>query len=62
MKKKILNSPYWMCPENLMGISIAVGVVFGVGIDNVGLGICLGVAIGAGMGSIQKKKKERTKN
>ena len=60
MKKKILNSPYWMCPENLMGISIAVGVVFGVGIDNVGLGICLGVAIGAGMVEIQEKRKEKT--
>lgn len=62
MKKKILNSPYWMCPENLMGISIAVGVVFGVSQDNVGLGICLGVAIGAGMIEIQKKRKERTED
>ena len=43
-----------------MGISIAVGVVFGVSQDNVGLGICLGVAIGAGMGSIQNKRKEET--
>ena len=48
-----------MCPKNLMGICVASGVVFGVLIDNVGLGICLGVAIGAGMVETQKKRKEK---
>ena len=62
MKKKIFNSPYWMWPKNLMGICVAFGVVFGVLIDNVGLGICLGVAIGAGMVEIQKKRKEKTED
>ena len=45
-----------------MGICVAFGVVFGVLIDNVGLGICLGVAIGAGMVEIQKKRKEKTED
>ena len=34
---------------NLLGAGIAIGVVFGVAISNIGLGIALGLAIGASM-------------
>ncbi len=46
-------------PENLLGISIALGVLFGYGTDNVGVGIALGVAIGASLAA--KRKKEIAK-
>jgi hypothetical protein len=52
------------CPENLLGISIALGVVFGYGTGNVGVGIALGVAIGAGLATKRKKaiaKEKRIK-
>ena len=32
-------------PTNLLGAGIAIGVVFGVAISNIGLGIALGLAI-----------------
>ena len=34
------------------GLGISFGIIFGIGIDNVGLGI----ALGAGIGSTQQKK------
>lgn len=34
---------------NIMGASLAIGIAFGVGINNIGLGIALGVAIGAAL-------------
>ena len=46
-------------PENLIGIGIALGVLFGYAIDNVGVGIALGVAIGAGMAANRKKAIEK---
>jgi hypothetical protein len=47
-------------PETLLGVSIALGVVFGYGAGNVGVGIALGVAIGAGLATNRKQaiKKE----
>ena len=57
MKKKEFNDR-----DKMIGIGLTFGVVFGILIDNVGLGICLGVAIGAGMVEIQKKRKEKTED
>jgi hypothetical protein len=53
-KKQLKN------PETLLGVSIALGVVFGYGAGNVGVGIALGVAIGAGLATNRKQaiKKE----
>ena len=43
-----------------LGAGIAIGVAFGLAIDNVGLGIALGLAIGAAMYSSQKKDSKST--
>ena len=43
---------------NLLGAGIAIGVVFGVAIRNIGLGIALGLAIGASMYYSQTKKNK----
>ena len=45
-------------PTNLLGAGIAIGVVFGVSISNIGLGIALGLAIGASMYYSQTKKNK----
>ena len=45
-------------PTNLLGTGIAIGVVFGVAIDNIGLGIALGLTIGASMPYSQTKKNK----
>jgi len=45
-------------PTNLLGACIAIGVVFGVAIDNIGLGIALGLTIGASMSYSQTKKNK----
>lgn len=42
-------------PETLMAAGIAIGLVLGIGMDNIAVGIALGVAIGAGM-QVQSKK------
>jgi hypothetical protein len=57
MNKKELNNR-----DKIIGIGIALGVAFGVAIDNVGLGICLGLAIGAGVASTQNNKTAKNKN
>ena len=57
MKKKEFNDR-----DKMIGIGLTFGVIFGILIDNVGLGICLGLAIGAGMVEIQKKRKEKTED
>ena len=45
-------------PTNLLGAGIAIGVVFGVAISNIGLGITLGLAIGASMSYSQTKENK----
>ena len=45
-------------PTNLLGTGIAIGVVFGVAISNIGLGITLGLAIGASMSYLQTKENK----
>ena len=45
-------------PTNLLGAGIAIGVVFGVAISNIGLGIALGLTIGASMSYSQTKKNK----
>ena len=45
-------------PTNLLVAGIAIGVVFGVAISNIGLGIALGLAIGASMYYSQTKKNK----
>jgi hypothetical protein len=57
MNKKEFNNR-----DKMIGIGLALGVVFGAAIDNVGLGIGLGLAIGAGVGSMQNNKTEKNKN
>lgn len=42
-------------PGTMIGVGIALGVAFGVALDNIGLGIALGVVFGAVM---DKRKKE----
>ncbi len=42
-------------PEVTLSVWIAFGVLFGIGIDNVGAGIAVGVAIGVALYSKQKK-------
>ena len=44
-------------PTNLLGAGIAIGVVFGVAISNIGL-VALGLAIGASMYYSQTKKNK----
>jgi len=44
--------------NNRVGIGTALGVAFGVAIDNIGVGIPLGIAIGAGLGVVFSAKKE----
>lgn len=46
-------------PESLLGVWIAIGVLLGVGMDNVGVGIAIGVAIGVAMYTSAKKKKDK---
>ena len=45
-------------PTNLLGAGIAIGVVFGVAISNIGLGIALGLASGASMSYSQTKENK----
>ncbi len=42
-------------PGTMIGIGLALGVAFGVALDNIGLGIALGVVFGIVM---DKRKKE----
>lgn len=42
-----LGKIQWQKPESRLAVGIAVGLLIGVGADNVGLGIALGVALGA---------------
>lgn len=44
-------------PGTVLAVWIAFGVVFGIGIDNVGAGIAIGLAIGVAMYSKVKKKE-----
>jgi len=57
MNKKEFNNR-----DKMIGIGLALGVVFGAAIDNVGLGIGLGLAIGVGVGSMQNNKTKKNKN
>lgn len=48
-------------PGTVLAVWMAVGVVIGIGMDNIGAGIAVGVAIGAAMASsVKKNKKEET--
>lgn len=49
------NTGMWM--ENC----IALGVAFGIMMDNIGIGIALGVAFGAALSSINRDPKEKDK-
>ncbi len=51
-------------PETMLAVGISVGVVLGIGMDNIGAGIAIGVAIGVGMYTTSKKAadKERSKD
>lgn len=55
-KKQLKN------PETVLGVWMALGVVFGAGIDNMGAGIAIGVAIGVAMSSRAKKSLEKKHN
>lgn len=46
-------------PETVLAVWIAFGVIFGIGIDNVGAGIAIGVAIGVAMYINVKKKNKK---
>jgi len=45
-------------PETILAVWLGFGVLFGVGIDNVGAGIAIGVAIGVAMSMSQRKKNK----
>ena len=45
-------------PTNLLGAGVAIGIVFGMAISNIGLGIALGLAMGASMSYSQTKKNK----
>lgn len=46
-------------PNTVPSVWIAFGVLFGIGIDNVGAGIAIGVAIGIAMYTKVKKNNEK---
>ena len=45
-------------PETVLAVWVAFGVLFGVGIENVGAGVAVGVAIGVAMSVSQRKKNQ----
>ena len=45
--------------DKMIGLGLTFGILFGIIIDNVGLGICLGLSIVAGLGSFKNNKKEK---
>ena len=44
------------------GIGIALGVVFGVALDNIGMGIALGVVFGAAFNAAQKRNNQNNQS
>lgn len=46
-------------PETLLAVWIAIGVLFGIGIDNMGAGIAVGIAIGVAMYTNAKKNNKK---
>jgi hypothetical protein len=46
-------------PETVLAVWIAFGVIFGIGIENVGAGIAIGVAIGVAMYTNVKKNNKK---
>jgi hypothetical protein len=42
-----------------IGIGIALGVVFGLALDNLAIGIALGVVLGVGFDESNKRKDEK---
>lgn len=46
-------------PKTILSIWIAFGVIFGIGIDNIGVGIAIGVALGVALSKKKKITKKR---
>ncbi len=43
-------------PKTVLSVWVAFGVLFGIGIDNIGVGIAIGIAIGTALYTNKKKK------
>ena len=50
-----MNHPF---SKRNRGIGLVLGVLFGIPMDNVGLGIALGLALGAGAGECASKRND----
>ena len=46
-------------PETVLAVWVALGIIIGIGMDNIGVGIAIGLSIGAAMSVSQKKKNQR---
>lgn len=47
-------------PETVLAVWVALGVVLGIGMDNIGAGIAIGVAIGVAMYATKKKTEKES--
>jgi len=47
-------------PETVLAVWVALGVVLGIGMDNIGAGIAIGVAIGVAMYTSKKKTEKES--
>jgi F0F1-type ATP synthase membrane subunit c/vacuolar-type H+-ATPase subunit K len=53
-EKKQMNNP-----ETVLAVWIAVGLIVGVGMDNIGVGIAIGLSIGVAMSAAQRNKNKK---
>jgi len=46
-------------PETVLAVWVAIGLIIGVGMDNIGVGIAVGLPIGVAMSAAQRKKNQK---